>query len=133
VLNEQVIADGSLRAARGGFAFDVRLPWYRALPIACVEGLDVAIDGKTIASEELRIEFNGQTYALVDLPPLHEQWWYVADAAPVTAPMPEGLSEGEHELDVTIHVRIPYIIESGVPLVMREHCVKVQRAQEVVA
>jgi hypothetical protein len=133
VLAEQVIADSSLRAADGGFAFDVRLPWYRALPLACVEGLDVSIDGKRIPSEELRIEFNGQTYTLADLPPLYEDWWYVADAAPVIAPLPEGLGQGEHELDVTIHVRIPYIIESGVPLVMREHCVKTQKAQEVVA
>jgi uncharacterized protein DUF6379 len=133
VLAEQVIADGSLRAADRGFAFDVRLPWYRALPLACVEGLDVAIDGRQIPSEDLKLEFNGQTYALADLPPLHEEWWYVADAAPVTAPLPEGLDDGEHELDVTIHVRIPYIIESGVPLVMREHCVKTQKAQEAVA
>jgi uncharacterized protein DUF6379 len=133
VLSDQVIADRSLRVTEGGFAFGVRLPWYRALPVACVEGLEVAIDGKTIPSEELKIELNGQTYALADLPPLHEEWWYVTDAAPVTAPLPEGLGDGEHELDVTIHVRIPYIIESGVPLVMREHCVKIQRAQEVVA
>jgi hypothetical protein len=133
VLNDQVIADGSLRAADGGFAFDVRLPWYRALPVACLEGLDVAIDGERIPSDQLRIELNGHTYALAELPPLHEDWWYVADAAPVTAPLPEGLGEGEHELDVTIHVRIPYIIESGVPLVMREHCVKKQKAREVVA
>jgi hypothetical protein len=133
VLVEQVIADGSLRAAEGGFAFDVRLPWYRALPLACVEGLEVALDGEKVPSEELRIEFNGQTYALADLPPLHDEWWYVADAAPVTAPLAKGLGEGEHELDVTIHVRIPYIIEAGVPLVMREHCVKTQQAREVVA
>jgi Domain of unknown function (DUF6379) len=133
VLTDQVIADGSLRAVDGGFAFDVRLPWYRALPVACVEGLEVAIDAKEIPSDELRIEFNGRMYALADLPPLHEDWWYVADAAAVTAPLPEGLADGEHELDVTIHVRIPYIIESGVPLVMREHCVKTQAAKEVVA
>jgi hypothetical protein len=133
VLVDQVIADGSLRAVDEGFALDVRLPWYRALPLACVEGLDVTIDGQQVPSEALRIEFNGQTYALADLPPLHEDWWYVADPAPVIAPLPGGLAEGEHELDVTIHVRIPYIIESDVPLVMSEHCVKSQTAREVVA
>jgi hypothetical protein len=133
VLSDQVIADDSLRAVDGGFAFYVRLPWYRALPLACVEGLEVTIDGTRIPSEELRIELNGRTYALAELPPLHEDWWYVADAAAVTAPLPDGLADGEHELDVTIHVRIPYIIESGVPLVMREHCVKTQATKEVVA
>jgi hypothetical protein len=130
VLNDQVIADGSLRAAPDGFAFDVRLPWYRALPISCVEGLEVALDGRKVATEDLTLEFNGTSYKLADLPPLHDDWWYVADGAPVTAPLPESLGAGEHELDVTIHVRIPYIIESGVPLVMSEHCVK---SQEVAA
>jgi hypothetical protein len=133
VLYDQVIADGSLRANPGGFQFDVRLPWYRALPVACLEGLDVTIDGTSIPREELRIEINGRTRALADLPPLHDEQWYVADAAPVTAPLPDGLGDGEHELDVTIAVRIPYIIESGVPLVMRERCVKTQTAREVVA
>jgi hypothetical protein len=133
VLNDQVIADGSLRAAPDGFAFDVRLPWYRALPISCVEGLEVTLDGRSIPAEELTIEFNGSTYKLSDLPPLHDDWWYVADAAPVTAPLPETLADGAHELDVTISVRIPYIIESGVPLVMKEHCIKTQTAPEVVA
>jgi hypothetical protein len=122
MLTDQVIADGSLRAVDGGFQFDVRLPWYRALPVACVEGLDVVIDGTEIPSETLRIEVNGEMYALADLPPRHEDWWYVADAAPVT--VPHALDGGEHQLEATIHVRIPYIIESGVPLVMREHCVK---------
>jgi hypothetical protein len=126
VLNDQVIADGSLRAVEGGFQFDVRLPWYRALPVACVEGLDVVIDGEAIQSEALRIELNGETFALADLPPRHDEQWYVADAAPVT--VPHALEAGEHRLEATIHVRIPYIIESGVPLVMREHCVKTMEA-----
>jgi hypothetical protein len=124
VLTDQVIADHSLRAVEGGFQFDVRLPWYRALPVACVEGLDVVIDGDAVPAEALEIELNGEAYALADLPPRHEDWWCVADAAPVTVPLTGGLGAGEHTLEATIHVRIPYIIESGVPLVMREHCVK---------
>jgi hypothetical protein len=133
MLTDQVLADGSLRAVPQGLAFDIRLPWYRALPISCVEGLEVTIDGHQIPSDDLTIELNGTSYKLTDLPPLHDEWWYVADAAPVVAPLPGGLADGEHELDVTIHVRIPYIIESGVPLVMRERCVKVQQATEVAA
>lgn len=126
MLTEQVIADDSLRAVPGGVAFDVRIPWYRSLPYSCIEGLDVTIDGTTIDSDQLAIELGGERYKLDDLPPLHERWWYVADAAPVTVPLEAELERGEHELDVTLHMRIPYIIESEVPLVMRERCVKTQ-------
>jgi len=124
VLTEQVIADGSLRARGDAFTFGLRMPWYRALPLSSLEGLDVRIDDDVIATEELRISLGGTTYALADLPPLHEEWWYVADAAEVRAPKAGGLAPGPHVLDVTVALRIPYIVESGHPLVMRERCVK---------
>jgi hypothetical protein len=126
VLTDQVIGDGSLRAAEGGFSFDLRMPWYRALPLSCLEGLEVRIDGEAVPSEQLRLSLGDKTYALSDLPPLYDEWWYVADPADVHAPRPGGLPAGEHKLDVTIALRIPYIVESGHPLVMRERCVKTQ-------
>jgi hypothetical protein len=126
VLTDQVIGDGSLCAAGEGFTFDLRMPWYRALPLSSLEGLEVRIDGEPVRSEELRLSLDRKTYSLADLPPLHDEWWYVADPAEVRAPKPGGLAPGGHELDVTIALRIPYIVESGHPLVMRERCVKRQ-------
>jgi hypothetical protein len=124
VLTEQVIADGSLETAPEGFRFGLRLPWYRALPLACVEGLEVTLDGESAATADLTFEIDGESYALGELPDLHDQFWYVTDAASITVRCPEILARADHELDVTIAVRIPYIVESGVPLVMRERCVK---------
>ena len=126
MLTEQVIGDGSLTAGEDGFSFDLRMPWYRALPLSSLEGLEVRIDGEQVPSEDLRLSLGGETYGLADLPPLYDDWWYVADPATVWSPMPGGLEAGEHELDVTIALRIPYIVESGHPLVMRERCVKTQ-------
>jgi hypothetical protein len=126
MLAEQVISDGSLRAGDDGFSFDLRIPWYRALPLSCLEGLEVKVDGEPVPTEDLRLSLGGKTYGLGDLPPLYDEWWYVADPALVRAPRAGGLRPGEHELDVTIALRIPYIVESGHPLVMRERCVKTQ-------
>ena len=126
MLTEQVIRDGSLASRDDGFDFDLRMPWYRALPLSSLEGLEVRIDGEDVASEDLRLTLGDETYALADLPPLYDDWWYVADPATVWAPKSGGLEAGEHELDVTIALRIPYIVESGHPLVMRERCVKTQ-------
>ena len=124
MLTDQVIADGSLRSDGDAFTFDLRMPWYRALPVSSLEGLEVLIDGEPVPSAELQLSLAGRTYALADLPPLYDEWWYVADAAEVRAPRQGGLAAGDHELDVTIALRIPYIVESGHPLVMRERCVK---------
>jgi uncharacterized protein DUF6379 len=126
MLTEQVIEDGSLAAADGAFTFRLRMPWYRALSLSSLEGLDVALDGQPVPSDELRVSLDGATYTLAELPPLHDRWWYVADAAEVRAPWVGEVSVGDHELDVTIALRIPYIVESGHPLVMRERCVKRQ-------
>jgi Domain of unknown function (DUF6379) len=122
MLTDQVIADGSLAAEPDGFRFDLRIPWYRALPLSSVEGLEVTIDGEQVPSESLQLTLGDRTYALADLPPLYDDWWYVAD--PISVHAPHAVDRGEHELDVTIALRIPYIIESGHALVMRERCVK---------
>jgi len=124
VLTDRIIGDGSLRSDAAGFSFDLRIPWYRSLPLSCVEGLDAAVDGDVIASDDLRIAFDGRVYALDELAPLYEEWWQVTDAARVSVARQGGLEPGQHELDVSLSLRIPYIIEAGRRLVMRERCVK---------
>ncbi len=124
MLTEQVIADGSLESAPEGFRFGLRLPWYRALPLACVEGLEVTLDGESAAPADLTFEIDGDRFALDDLREHHDRAWYVTDAASITVRRPDIPARADHELDVTIAVRIPYIVESDVPLVMRERCVK---------
>jgi hypothetical protein len=126
MLTDQVIADGSLEAAAEGFRFGLRMPWYRALPLSSLEDLEVRLDGRAVPRDDLQLSLGGKTYALADLPPLHDEWWYVADPIEVRAPGQDPLPVGDHELDVTIALRIPYIVESGHPLVMRERCVKTQ-------
>jgi uncharacterized protein DUF6379 len=125
VLTERVIEDGSLRAEASGYSFDLRIPWYRSLPLSCVEGLEVALDGDAAAAHDIAITFNERTYSLDELPPLYDEWWQVTDAARVAVPRAGGLAAGPHELDVTLALRIPYIVEGGGRrLVMRERCVK---------
>jgi Domain of unknown function (DUF6379) len=124
VLTDRVIGDGSLRSDAAGFSFDLRIPWYRSLPLSCVERLDVVVDGEVIAADYLRVAFEGRTYALDELAPLYEEWWQMTDAARVSVARQGGLEPGQHELDVSLSLRIPYIIEAGRRLVMRERCVK---------
>lgn len=124
MLADQVVVDESLHVLEGGVRFAIRMPWYRALPLSCLEGLEVRLDGDVVEPHELALALAGRTYRLADLPPLHEEWWYVTDPLEVTVPRVLESANGEHELDVTVALRIPYIVEAGNPLVMRERCVK---------
>jgi hypothetical protein len=125
MLTERVIEDGSLRSDASGYSFDLRIPWYRSLPLSCVEGLEVSLDGDAAAAADIAITFDDRTYSLDELPPLFDEWWQVTDAARVEVPRAGELAAGPHELDVTLSLRIPYIVEAGGRrLVMRERCVK---------
>ena len=42
----RVISDNGLRATPTGYRIDVRLPWYRSLPVSTVEVGEVSIDGR---------------------------------------------------------------------------------------
>ena len=44
----RVISDNGLRATPTGYRIDVRLPWYRSLPVSTVEVGEVSIDGRVI-------------------------------------------------------------------------------------
>lgn len=124
MLGDQVIADEPLHIVEDGVAFRLRMPWYRALPLSCLEGLEVRLDGSEVPSDDIALSIGGQTYRLAELPPLHDTWWHVTDAIEVTVTRAQASQTDEHELDVTVALRIPYIVESGHPLVMRERCVK---------
>jgi Domain of unknown function (DUF6379) len=124
VLTDRVLEEGSLREDGESISFDIRIPWYRSLPLSCVEGLDVTIDGAAIAARDVRISFNGTDYSLDELPPLYDDWWQVTDPARVTVPHGERADAASHEVDVTLALRIPYIVEEGRRLVMHERCVK---------
>ena len=125
MLTDRVLEESSLSEDHESISFNIRIPWYRSLPLSCVEGLDVTIDGAAVAEDDVRIAFNGTTYALDELPPLYDDWWQVTDPARVTVPRADGArAAGSHEVDVTLALRIPYIVEEGRRLVMHERCLK---------
>ena len=105
----RVISDNGLQQASEGVSIDVRLPWYRALPLSTVEIAEVRIDGAVAPSETMKFWVNGQSMSLDSLPDRDKEWWYVLDSGYVEIPgqpMPLG---SEHEVSVTIGLRPPYI------------------------
>jgi hypothetical protein len=123
VFPDRIIVDDSLRRTGDGFAFDIRLNWYRALPLSCVDGLEVTFDQTLVGPNSVTISLNGRTRALGDLEDLTNEWWYVTDPATVEV-RSEGVARGPHELDVALSMRIPYLVHDGHAIVVREQCRK---------
>ena len=98
-----------LRATARGTEIDVRLPWYRSLPVSVVEVVAVSVDGKTVAAADTRFEINGKSFALDELPAQYHEFWFVLDSAVVRLPNLQLQPGSEHEVEVQLNVYPPYV------------------------
>ena len=123
-MTSRVISEDGLTRTEDGFDVDIRLPWYRALPLSTVDVPEVAIDGEKICSDCIRLEVNGKIYTLDELRTLEDQNWFVLDSAHLRVRHEQLAAGSEHTIDVTVALRPPYI--KG--FVRMTHASKVLRA-----
>ncbi|MFA7938404.1 DUF6379 domain-containing protein [Klebsiella oxytoca] len=86
----------------------LRLPWYRSLPISCITGIDLSIDGHAIQSDSLTISFGDIYHSLSETSLLTDVSWFVLDQATVKFPVTSDLSPGAHNVSLSLALRIPY-------------------------
>ena len=112
---EGVIRANALSVRDGRLTIAVHLPWYRSLPISCVESVDVTVDGRQAAVRSIQVP--GFTGSVEDAGE-SAATWDLRDALDVSLDAPA--NPGAHQLQVAVAVRIPYIQQApGVPLVQR--------------
>ena len=90
-----------------GVEIKVRLTSYRALPLSCIEGIILKIDGQQIDNSTLTITVNQHDYKLAELPSLSNVWWFILEHATVF--VPGKLVPGGHDLDGTLITVEPYV------------------------
>jgi hypothetical protein len=112
VFDEDMIAGRHLtlgpRRATPSVRMQLRLPWYRSLPLSCVEGLEVELDGRRTPDEHLALRVNGHHHPVYELRQLHEVWWFVLDALELVVATSAEVDPGAHRVAVTLRLRIPY-------------------------
>lgn len=109
MFSQRVVADDSLRRTPDGFTVEIRLNWYRALPLSSFVVLDVCLDGVDIPAEHLAVEINGRTRTIEEMGSLIDEYWYVLDPAVVRV-SGHPIDPGEHVVTVRVGQRTPYII-----------------------
>jgi hypothetical protein len=127
VFPSSLLIDGSLRKTDSGFSVGVRLCWYRALPLSSIKILTLTVDGNPVASENITFVLDGSTHRLDDLPALYKESWFVTDPAELRVSLPDEFAAGEkHDLDLTLGLRIPYVLIEGTDDTLTEvdHCQK---------
>src|ERR1017187_3560921 len=105
----RIISDDGLRGSEAGFDLDIRLPWYRTLPLSTVSIAEVKIDGEVISPSATTFEVNGKTFTLDTLKAHPEEWWFVLDSAYLHVSGPKLQPGTEHDVSVTVGIKPPYI------------------------
>src|SRR4051794_32578555 len=107
---DTVLTDESLTRRPEGLGIALTVPWYRSLWLSSVSGIAVAVGGRPVPAEDLRVELAGRTYTVAELP---EQWdtlWFIQDRLVVVVPLDEPAAEGaEVDVEVTVDLRLPYM------------------------
>jgi hypothetical protein len=100
-----------------GFQLDVRISYYRGIPLSCVEGFDVMVDGEQFAPGEIRYAIGGKTYSVSDAAEAVDVRWPFGDPLTLVVRKPGGLAPGIHDIQVVEKLRISYHSEAVNPSV----------------
>src|SRR5690349_16450101 len=113
---EGVVDESALSVTDGRLFLLIRLPWYRSLPIACLESVHVTVDGAPLALGTVRLPgFAGSIADAAD----SDAPWDLRDRLEVALECP-GQAGQTYDVEASVAVRIPYIQQApGVPLVQR--------------
>ena len=109
VMTSKVIGAGGIAATPTGFRIDIRLPWYRSLPVSTVEIDSVAIDGVPVDRANVTFELEDREIALSAMPDAVDTVWYVLDSAYLNVKSGRLDPAAAHEFSVTMSLYPPYI------------------------
>lgn len=104
-----IICEDSLRPTEDGFAFDVRIAYYRGVRLALVEEIDVRVDGEEVPRDQRRFGVpGGAMHSFDELETVFDERWEMAQPATIEVVRPGGLAPGHHRLEVSERIRISY-------------------------
>lgn len=92
-----------------GFKFDVRLNYYRGLFLSCINKFSVVVDGEEADPFDLTFSINDKDFSAYTLNENISEFWNVLDKASVQVSRKGGLREGEHEIELVLELRSPYL------------------------
>lgn len=92
-----------------GYEVKLRIPYYRGLPMSCVEVIDLTVDGEEVANEDMAITVKGETFTFAELPTAINHRWEMIETITVFVKKPGGLAEGEHKVHAFVSLRISYL------------------------
>jgi hypothetical protein len=98
---------------RPGGVVEVRMPYYRGLTLSMVEAVDLVLDGTPVPAEATTFTVHGNTYSFAELPSTFDDRWEMGERAQLSFLTDEPLTPGEHDVAVSVRLRISYMPVPG--------------------
>lgn len=104
-----MLCKDSLANVEDGFELKVRIPYYRGVPLSCVEDFIVEVDGEKFTGSDISFTVSGGTFSLDEMPTITFFRWEFGEKATLTVKKPGGLAPGAHKVSVDSLVRVSYM------------------------
>lgn len=121
---QNALCDGALTETPGGYELRLGLPWIRSMPLSCISGITVTMDGCSAPSDDVNVRLRDRTVPVGSLV-TEPGWWFIQDRLVLAFPAGPVLprkSEGGHHVSVDFNLMVPYLRGGGDgPLVLPIH------------
>ena len=116
MFDQYIVCEDGFRTrddGRTGGVVEVRMPYYRGLTLSMVEAVDLTLDGQTVPADRTTFTVHGNTYTFAELPRTTDDRWEMGERAQLAFETDEPLAPGEHDVAVSVRLRISYMPVPG--------------------
>ncbi|HWU04030.1 MAG TPA: DUF6379 domain-containing protein, partial [Novosphingobium sp.] len=106
---ERVIGESGLTASPQGLRLDMRLPWYRSLPLSTIRVEAATIDGQDMDLANALFEIDGSSWPLAAIAEEVDRFWFVLDSAFLILPGVHIAQGTQCRVSLTLALYPPYI------------------------
>ncbi|MDO6475277.1 DUF6379 domain-containing protein [Alteromonas sp. 1_MG-2023] len=104
ILGEQdIVCDGK------HCLIEVRLPWYRSLPLSTIEIEKLIVNDNAVESESISLQINDKTLSAETISNLTEEFWFITDSAWLVIPANHCLEGTHNKIELSFVLYPPYI------------------------
>ena len=108
------VVDGTLKhvyqdGRKMGYEFQIQMDYYRGHYLSTIDELSVKVDGKEVPEESILFCVNGKEFGIIQLKDAYTEFWEINKTATLEVYLPVGLEDGEHEIDLHMISRSPYM------------------------
>ncbi len=108
VLSEKTFKNIYINNNPVGFNLGIKLNYYRGQHVSTIERLELSVDGQVIPQQQILFCINDKKFTISQLKDLFGEFWPLRATVNLEV-YNGGLSAGEHEVDLALELRIPYM------------------------